>query len=202
MSMFVGRLALAIILAALALGGPAARAQVAPVPYWSPSLSFGFGGNLTAGQNFDGSDVRDGGSSSMRYNFSNGWFIGSRGGGPGLSLNGINQAAAFGNTRSLTYEGMQFGYNFKDAGGLPLAVYAGFDTLKYGGGFGGPLAPFDSMSGTLPGYRAHAGIEFQPAPNVSLSLGVGYTQQPGRIDSGTNPFAPPDASPLAFGGRR
>jgi opacity protein-like surface antigen len=41
------------------------------------------------------------------------------------------------------------------------------------------------MSGTLPGYSAHAGVEFQPAPNLSLSLGFGYTQQSGRLDTDT-----------------
>ncbi|MGB6398614.1 MAG: hypothetical protein WBF73_23460 [Bradyrhizobium sp.] len=95
---------------------------------------------------------------------------------------------------------MQFGYNFKDAGGLPLTVYAGFDTLNYKSGIGGPFAPFDTNSGTLPGYSAHAGVEFQATPNVSLSLGFGYTQQPGCIDSDMR--ALPGASPLAVTGRR
>jgi opacity protein-like surface antigen len=85
---------------------------------------------------------------------------------------------------------------------LPLTVYAGFDTLKYRSGFGGALAPFDSMSGTVPGYSAHAGVEFQPAPNLSLSFGVGYTQQSGRIDSDINSPLLPGESPLALGGRR
>ena len=127
------------------------------------------------------------GFSYKRYNFPNGWFVGSEGGGMGLSMNGFNQGGAFGNIGSPYYEGTQFGYNFKGAGGLPVTVYAGFDTLKYNPGIGGPLASFDSMSSTLSGYRAHAGIEFQPASNVSLSLGVGYTQQSGL--SGTSPFA-------------
>ena len=86
--------------------------------------------------------------------------------------------------------------------GLPLTIYAGFDTLKYNAGIGGPFAPFDTMSGTLPGYSAHAGVEFQPAPNVSLSLGFGYTQQSGRIDSDINSLSLPGASPFAVGGRR
>ena len=120
----------------------------------------------------------------------------------GLSMNGINQDGAFGNIRSLHYEGVQFGYNFQSAHGLPLAVYAGFDTLKYKPGIGGPFASFDSTSSTLPGYRAHAGIEFQPASNVSLSLGFGYTQQPGRIDGDINSLALPGASPFAASGRR
>ena len=211
MSIFSKRLALALVLAALCLGGRTAHAQAAPVTYWIPSWPVGFGGNPTAGQSsntygnfpgFDGSDARGGGFSYMRYHFPNGWFVGSEGGGMGLSMNGINQDGAFGNIRSLSYQGVQVGYNFKNAGGLPLTVYAGFDTLKYNAGIGGPFAPFDTMSGTLPGYSAHAGVEFQPAPNLSLSLGFGYTQQPGRIDGDINSLSLPGASPLAVSGRR
>ena len=55
-----------------------------------------------------------------------------------------------------------------------------------------------TVSGTLPGYSAHAGVEFKPTSNLSLSLGVGFTQQPGDINS----LALPGASPLAIGGRR
>jgi len=55
---------------------------------------------------------------------------------------------------------------------------------------------FDSASSTPPGYSLNAGVEFQPASNLSLSLEAGYTQQPGRINSltGTTPFG--------FGDRR
>jgi opacity protein-like surface antigen len=196
------------MLAALCLGGRTAHAQAAPMTYWTPGWPIGFGDNLTVGQSantygnfpsFDGSDARGGGFSYMRYNFPNGWFVGSERGGMGLSVSGINQNAAFGNFASLYTEGVQFGYSFKNASGLPLTVYAGFDTLKYNAGIGGP---FDSMSSTLPGYSAHAGVEFQPASNVSLSLGVGYIQQSGRIDSEINSSLLPGASPLAFGGRR
>jgi opacity protein-like surface antigen len=207
MSIFARRLGLALVLAALCLGGRTAYAQAAPVPYWIPSWPVGFGGNLTAAQSldsygnypgFDGSDARGGGFSYMRYSFPAGRFAGGEGG-MGLSMNGINQDGAFGNIRSLYYEGVQFGYNFKTAGGLPLTVYAGFNTLKYDVGIGGLFAPFDTTSGTLPGYSAHAGVEFQPAPNVSLSLGFGYTEQPGRIDS--NSLSLPGASPFAVNGR-
>jgi opacity protein-like surface antigen len=181
------------------------------VRYGISSWPIGFGGNPIAGQgsntygnfpSFDGTDARGGGFSYMRTNFPNGWFVGGEGGGVGLSMNGINQDAAFGNIGSLYYQGVQFGYNFQNAGGLPVAVYAGFDTLKYKSGIGGPFAPFDTMSGTLPGYSAHAGVEFQPAPNVSLSLGFGYTQQSGRIDSDINSPLLPGASPFALSGRR
>jgi len=207
MSIFSSRLGLALVLAALCLGGRTAHTQAAPVTYWIPSWPFGFGGNLTGGQNsntygnfpsFDGSDARGGGFSYVRYNFPNGRFVGGEGG-MGLSMNGINQDGAFGNIRSLYYEGVQFGYTFQNA---PLTVYAGFDTLKYNTGIGGPFVPFDTTSGTLPGYSAHAGVEFQPAPNVSLSLGFGYTQQSGRIDSDINSLSLPGASPSAVSGRR
>jgi hypothetical protein len=210
MSMFSRRSGLALVLAALCLGGGrTAHAQAAPVNYWTPGWPFGFGGNPTDGQNsntygnfpgFDGGDARGGGFS--RYNFSNGWFVGSEGGGIGLGMNGINQNAAFGNIGSLYYQGAQVGYNFKASGGLPLTVYAGFDTLKYNTGIGGPFAPFDAMSGTLPGYSAHAGVELQATPNVSLSLGFGYTQQSGRIDSDINSSLLPGATPLALSGHR
>jgi opacity protein-like surface antigen len=212
MSSFAGRLGLAFVLAALCLGGRTAHAQTGPVTYWLPNWPIGFGGNPTNDQSsntygnfpsFDGSDVRGDRFSYMRYNFANGWFVGSEGGGLGLSMNGINQAGAFGNIGSLYYEGLQFGYDFQNSGGLPVKVYAGFDTLKYKyTGSGGAFAPFDATSGTLPGYGAHAGVEFQPASNLSLSLGVGFTQQSGRIDSDINSPLLPGASPFAFSGRR
>jgi opacity protein-like surface antigen len=208
MSIFTSRLGLAVVLAALCLGGRSAHAQAAPVTYWIPSWPIGFGGDPAGGQGsntygnfpgFDGSDNRRGGFSNMRYNFPNGWFVGSEGGGMGLSMNGFNPDGAFGN-RSLSYEGVQFGYNFRNTNGLPLTVYAGFDTLKYNTGIGGPFAAFDSQSGTLPGYSAHAGVEFKPTSNLSLSLGVGFVQQP-RIDSGINSLSLSGASPFAFSAR-
>ena len=213
MSNFSSRLGLALVLAALCLGGRTAHAQAAPVTYLVSGWPVGFGGNLTVGQSssiygnfpsFGVSDIRGGALSYTRTNFPNGWFVGSERGGMGLSVSGINQDAAFGNFGSLYTEGVQFGYNFQNAGGLPLTVYAGFDTLKYkyNAGIGGPFAPFDTMSGTLPGYSAHAGVEFQPTPNVSLSLGFGYTQQSGRIDGDINSLSLPGASPFAVGGRR
>ncbi len=209
MSIFSNGSVLALVLAALCLGGRTAHAQADPVTYWIPGWPVGFGGDPAVGQSpntygnfpgFAGRDARGGGFSQMRYNFPNGWFVGSEGGGMGFGVNGISQDGAFG--RALSYQGVQFGYNFKNANGLPLTVYAGFDTLKYNTGIGGPFAPFDTMSGTLPGYSAHAGVEFQPAPNLSLSLGFGYTQQPGRIDGDINSLALPGVSPFAISGRR
>ncbi len=189
MAVFGFKTGLALVLAALVVSGRTACAQTAAMTY--SSWPIGFYSKLTIGQDsnvygsfagFDGSDAR-GGFSTMRTNFPNGWFVGGGTSGVGFGLNGINQTSAFGS--SLRYEGVQAGYNFQSLGGLPVTVYAGFDTLKYNTGIGSPLAPFDSTSGTLPGYRAHAGVEFSPAPNLSLSLGVGYTQAP-RLDSELN----------------
>ena len=180
--MFAGRLGLVFLVAALCLGGRTAHAQAAPMSYWTPGW-LGFGGNLDAGQgantSFDGGGA--GGFSSTRTNFSNGWFVGSERGGMGLNgmgLSGINQAGAFG---SLQTEGVQFGYTFKNTA---VSVYGGLDTLKYNPGIGGAFSPFDSTSSTA-GYGMHAGVEFRPTSNLSLSLGVGYTQQSGRPDTDT-----------------
>jgi opacity protein-like surface antigen len=173
------------------------------VPYWTSGWPSAFGGSPTADQSsntygtFSGFDGSGSGSFSSRYNFSNGWFVGSERGGLGLGINGFSQAGAFSKTPAFSYEGVQFGYNFKSA---PVTVYAGFDTLKYNTGIGGPFANFDSSSSTLPGYSAHMGVEFRPTSNLSLSLGVGYAQS-GRIDSDINSALLPGASPFAFGRR-
>jgi hypothetical protein len=58
------------------------------------------------------------------------------------------------------------------------------------------------MSGSLPSYRAHAGVEFQPTPNVSLSLGLGFTQQSGAIDSNNKSPSLFGAAPFADRGLR
>jgi len=176
MSVLAGRLGFAIVLVALCVGGQTADAQVAAVPYWSSSWPLGFGGTLPSDQ-----------ETPARYNFQNGMFVGATSSSAAYGLSGLSQSGMFGNFGSLRYEGMQFGYNFGSTGGSPVSIYAGFDTLKYDTGIGGsPFAPFDSKSGTVPGYRANAGIEFRPTSNLSLSLGVGYVQQSGTVDSEIN----------------
>ncbi|UPJ54060.1 hypothetical protein IVB30_13065 [Bradyrhizobium sp. 200] len=200
MLMFSRRFGLAMVAAMLCLGAPAAHAQASAVNYWIPGWPMGFSG--AAGESpdaygtFPSFDFRDLGndSSYARYNFSNGFFVGSQR--SSMGFGGLSQSA-FGNFGSLYTEGAQFGYSFKDSG-LPVSVYAGFDTLKYNTGLGSPFAPFDNTSGTLPAYSVNAGIEFRPTSNLSLSFGASYTQQSGDINS----LALPGASPLAIGGRR
>jgi opacity protein-like surface antigen len=52
-------------------------------------------------------------------------------------------------------------------------------------------------SSSAPGYRVNAGVEFRPTSNLSLSVGVGFSQQPNDLNSALLP----GASPLAFGHR-
>jgi hypothetical protein len=205
MSIVVRKCGVAIALALSCLSARAAHAQAAPVRYWIPGGLFGFGGNLSDGRSadaygnfpsFDAGDAR--GSEFGRAGLPSGWFVAGERGALGLS-----QPGAFGNFGSPSFEGVQFGYNLKGAGGTPVTFFAGFDTLKYNSGAAGAFAPINSGAMTMPGYGAHAGFELQPAPNVSLSFGVGYTQmQPGRIDSDINsPLLPGETSMFA-GGRR
>src|SRR5262249_46915038 len=107
--------------------------------------------------------------------------------------------SAFGNFGSAYSEGSQVGYSFKGVGGMPVSVYAGFETLKYNNGFGSgsPFAAFDSQSGNLPVYNANAGIEFRPTANTSLSFGLGYMGNSGAVGNGNR--LPPGANPFTQG---
>ncbi|MFB9262491.1 hypothetical protein ACFFWD_04795 [Bradyrhizobium erythrophlei] len=204
--MFAGKGGLAIVLALLCLGGRVACAQSAPVRYWTPGSLFGFGASLADGQKADTygdfpSFDASGGSYYQRNNLPNGWFVGNQR--SSFGLGGFNQAGAFG---SLYSEGVQLGYNFKGAGGSPVTFFAGFDSLKYNPpGIGGPIAPFSTNTGTMPGYgyAAHAGVTIQPTSNLSLSFGASFVQQqPERIDSDINSPLLPGQSPIFVGGRR
>lgn len=187
---------------ALCLGGRPAHAQTAPVSYWIPGWPLGFGGNLADGQrmnsygNFPSFDARDArGFSYTRTNFSNGWFAGSERG--SMGLNGISSDPAFGSFR---YQGTQFGYNFQNA---PLTLYGGIGTMKYDSGIAGALSPLNSLpqfSG-MSGTSVHAGVEYRPTSNLSLSVGVGYTQT-GRADSDTPSPALSSESPYSLVGHR
>lgn len=182
--MRAGRLGFTFVVLAVCLGGQTSHALDVSTTYWTPGW-LGFGGSLDAGQgssndgNVSGFESRSvGGLLSTRYNFGNGWFVGNERRDMGLAMSGHNQASAFGSPYS---EGVQFGYNFSNA---PVTVYAGFNTLKYNPGFGSAFAPLDSSPITA-GYGAHAGVEFKPTSNFSLSLGASVIQRSGRIDSDT-----------------
>ena len=182
MSIFNREAIRAIAVAMLCLAGQAAQAQVAPVQYWLPGGPFGFGGSAggaTTYGNFPGFDApaRDG---DWRDNFRTGLFVSGQAG----------AASAFG---ALAWQSTLTGYNFKGAGNLPVSVYAGFDSLNYRPGLGSPLAPFSTDASIAAGYRARAGIAFQPSANVTLSLEAGFTQQgtgDGDINSALLPASP------------
>lgn len=184
-------------LAASCLGVPAAHAQ--SVPYWTSTT--GFNSNLTSNLTSE-TNANAFGNFSSRYNFENGWFVGSeRGnlgfGNPGFGANSFSPISAFGSASSFSYEGSQVGYNFKSA---PVSIYAGLDTLKYNGApiVGSPFSALDSSSANVPGgYRVNAGVEFRPTSNLSLSFGASFAQQPGD----PNAALLPGASPFAFRGR-
>ncbi|MBV8924442.1 MAG: hypothetical protein JOZ74_03635 [Bradyrhizobium sp.] len=189
MSGFLRGFGLALALTALGPGSQAAYAQAAPLGYWTPGWPMGFGAGQVAETygNFPGFDGRDDGN--FHYDFANGFVVNS-GSSPAFGLSGIGQGGAFGN---FSTQSVQFGYNFQNS---PLRVFGGFDTLKYDTGFGSgsPFAAFDANSATTAGFGGYAGVEFKPTSNVSLSLGVGYAQQNGDINSlvqpGASPFAP------------
>jgi hypothetical protein len=198
------RLGFVVVVAMLCMSERAHAQAVNPLTYWTPGWPVGFSGDAVASTygNFPSFDTRDSrGFGATRYNFANGFFVGnSRTEIFGMSSIAAN--AAFGNFGSLTSEGSQFGYSFKGANGMPVSISAGFETLKYNNGFGSgsPFAAFDSQSGNLPVYNAHAGVEFRPTANTSLSLGFGYTGNSGRIDS--DAALPPGANPFTTGVRR
>jgi hypothetical protein len=202
--MSVFRLGFLAVVAMLCLGASAHAQTVNPLTYWTPGWPAGFASDPGASTygNFPSFDTRDSrGFGATRYNFGNGFFVGnSRSELFGTS--GMATNSAFGNFGSLYSEGSQFGYSFKGANGLPVSLYAGFDTLKYSNGFGSssPFAAFDSASGNLPVYNAHAGIEFRPTANTSLSLGLGYQQNSGAV--GSENALPPGANPFTQGVRR
>ncbi|ABD88950.1 hypothetical protein [Rhodopseudomonas palustris] len=205
MSMFASKLTFAVVVT-LGLSAGVAQAQVAPVRYWLPGGLFGFGGNATTSvdsySNFPSFDANAaGGGADWRDNFPTGPFL--RGESGSLSLSGLGQTSAFGSFGALNYDSTQFGYAFKGAGGLPVKVFAGFDSLKYDSDVLRPLTPLSSDAGTPAAYSANVGFEIQPAANLSLSFGAGYTQQQsGRLDSDINSRLLPGESPLLFGGRR
>jgi opacity protein-like surface antigen len=195
MFIFATRFALAVLLATLCLGAPAAHAQASPLSYWTPGWPMGFGGtdvDTTTYGNFPSFTAKDArGFTYQRFDLGNGWFMGNVSG--TTSFGGIGQSAAFGNFGSVTTQGTQFGYNFKD-NGLPISVFGGLDTTKFNStGIGNPFTQFDSPNNSASGYTAHAGIEFRPTSNLSLSVSGSFSQQPdpnALVLPGASPFGP------------
>lgn len=191
---------LATLFVVLCLGGAPVHAQVAPLQYWIPGGPFGLSGG--AGQSSDtygNFSSFNAGDAGWRNSYANGFFVGGERGNLGLS--GLSQPAPAGNFSALSYDGTQFGYNTKTAGGMPVTFFAGFDTLKYSGGIGSSLAPLTSSA--APGYGGFAGVEFKPTSNLSLSFGAGFIQQQsGRMDSDINSSMLPGESPALGGLRR
>ena len=202
--MNVSRLGFVLVVAMLCVGGRAQAQGANPLTYWTPGWPVGFAGDAstTAYGNFPSFDTRDSrGFGATRYNLGNGFFVGNSRT-ELLGTSGLATNAAFGNFGSVYSEGSQVGYSFKGANGMPVSLYAGFDTLKYNNGFGSgsPFAAFDSQSGNLPVYNARAGIEFKPTANTSLSLGFGYQGSSGAV--GSENALPPGANPFTQGVRR
>lgn len=196
MFIFARRFGLAVLLAVACLGPRAANAQASPLSYWTPGWPLGFGGtdaDATTWGNFPSFTARDArGFSYQRFDLGNGWFMGNSSG--TTSFGGIGQSAAFGGLGSITTQGTQFGYNFKN-NGLPVTVFGGFDTLKYNNtGIGNPFTQFDSPNNAASGYSANVGVEFKPTSNLSLSVGASFTQGSGDPNAlvlpGASPFGP------------
>ena len=191
--------AVVLALATPCLGMPAAQAQTNSIPYWTTAWPAGFGSGFAAGQNFStfaSLSAFDGTAStsfSSRFDLPNGWFIGSERG--ATAFNGFG--SSWSNISTLSYEGAQVGYNFKNDN-VPVSIYAGFDTLKYNNNFASPLPGFDSTSSpNSPGYRVNAGVEFRPTSNLSVSFGASFAQQPTGYDG----LVLPGASPFSFRSR-
>lgn len=188
--------AVIVALAALCVGAPVLGvppAQAQSVPYWTSTT--GFNASLTSESNANAF-----GNFSSRYNFENGWFVGSERGNLNWGLSNFTPGnftpvSAFGSATAFSYEGSQVGYNFKSA---PVSVYAGFDTIKYNSPVNNPFTALDAMSSnSAPGYRVNAGVEIRPTSNLSLSFGASFSQQPNDINSALLP----GASPFGFRGR-
>jgi hypothetical protein len=178
-------LAIAFAFSALCLGAPSAHAQ--SVPYWTTTT--GFGSALTSDPN-----ANHYGNFSSRYNFENGWFVGSDRGNLNWGAVNLTPTGAFGNPAVSSFDSVSTGYNFKSA---PVSVYAGLDTLRYNSPIGSPFSGLDSPTNSATSYGVHAGVEIRPTSNLTLSVGASFAQQPSDLNSALLP----GASPLAFGRR-
>jgi opacity protein-like surface antigen len=184
---FPRKLGQAVLLLALCLSAPAVHAQVAlPLNYWIPGGPFGFGSGLSDVHGFDSYtsfpslDLTSASGSRYSATQMGDWFISTSSGtaGIGVSNFGFGQTDTLGSIGTLNYQSTNFSYNFKDeTGASPLRVFGGLDTVNYNTTIGNPFSAFTSQTNGSTAYRAHAGVEFKPASNVSLSLEAGFSQQ-------------------------
>ena len=154
--------------------------------YWIPGGPFGFGSGLSDVHGFDSYtsfpslDLSSTGGDRFSATRMGDWFISTRCGTAGLGVSsfGFTPTDTLGSIGTLNYQSTNFAYNFKDeTGASPFKVFGGLDTVQYNTMIGNPFSAFNSPTNTATAYRAHAGVEFQAAPNVSLSFEAGYTQQ-------------------------
>jgi hypothetical protein len=185
MSIFSHKSGLIVLLAALCLGAPAIHAQVAlPMNYWIPGGPFGFGSGLSDVHGFESYttfptlDLSSAGGERFSATQMDNWFISTRSGTAGLGVFGFSQTDPLGSITTMNYQSTNFAYNFKDeTGASPFRVFGGLDTVNYNTMIGNPFSAFNSPTNTATAYHAHAGVEFQAAPNTSLSIEAGFTQQ-------------------------
>jgi hypothetical protein len=198
MSTFSGKSSL-VLAAVLCLSWSAARAQSEPVKYWIPFGPFGFGGGATQSTgvetygdvpSFDAEQGDRSGISVRTYSAPVGPLA-------GFGWNSIG--GAFGNFGSLSYDSTQVGYSFKGAGNMPVTVFGGVDTLKYGPDAFNTIMSFSPSAGTTAAYGVHAGVEIRPTSNLSLSFSAGYTQQQSGLGEGDISSS---LLPRELGGRR
>jgi hypothetical protein len=197
MSTFSNKFGL-VLAAVLCVSWSAARAQGEPVKYWIPFGPFGFGGEAAfAGAptygNVPGFDLEQTDKSGFfvrSYSAPAGSFA-------GFGWNGIG--GAFGNFGALSYDSTQVGYSFKGAGNMPVTVFGGVDSLKFGPDAFNAITSLNPGAGATAASGFHAGVEIRPTSNLSVSFSAGYTQPQSGIADGDISSS---LLPRELGGRR
>jgi hypothetical protein len=187
-----------VLAVALCLNWSAALAQGGPVKYWIPFGPFGFGGAADSGGaatygNVPGLDLEQ----TDKNGFSVRSYSAPAGSLAGFGWNGTG--GAFGNFGALSYDSTQVGYNFKGAGNMPVTVFGGIDTLKFGPDAFNAITSLNPGAGTTAASSFHAGVEIRPTSNLSLSFSAGYIQPQSGIADGDISSS---LLPRELGGRR
>jgi hypothetical protein len=191
-----------VIAAAMGCGGQPARAQVAPVQYWVPFAPFGGGSTQDSTQGQGAQTYGDFPSFTASDGQSSGFAFRSYSAPVGPSAAGLGGAGAFGNFGTLSFEGADFGYNFKGVGNMPVTVFGGVASLKYNPDVFTSLTSPGFSSSSTAATVVHGGVEFRPTSNLSLSVSAGFAQPSGAVDSDIRSSLLPGESPMFSGGRR